>query len=377
MGAFTPYLWKLAKVFLDPHTANKVVLLEGGGRPASLGDWVPEASTPSLFRPKDRAAGETGGSGGGGSGGTGAAAPPAPEPALLPLLGADAPVTVPRASPTAAPSPFAAPLAAPFAAPLAAPSPLAAPAVSDSPRAASAQSNPVPAPAPPSALAPPWLADHDRLAPLPPSVAAFLALDAARRGEHLVALLVDARSSRAPRPFAPHAALLAALPTAREAGEALLTLPTASAAGCLVELRLMGDYRDVAGAMGKGASAAVEQELKNGALASVSKALLAAKGLPKDAGLRLVGCRDPDSVGQLLQGLALPHAAALVSEMHRRGGGYGSYNGHGGYGGGDGGGAGGGGGGGGFEGNAAGLVLSKLTASRPSAAAAILAQVKC
>jgi hypothetical protein len=52
VGPFTPYLWSLVKPFLDPRTAEKVVLLTGGSQPPDLAQYIPETSTPLRWLPK-------------------------------------------------------------------------------------------------------------------------------------------------------------------------------------------------------------------------------------------------------------------------------------------------------------------------------------
>lgn len=51
VGPFTPYLWGMVKPFLDPRTAEKVVLLTGGSQPPDLSKYIPETSTPLRWLP--------------------------------------------------------------------------------------------------------------------------------------------------------------------------------------------------------------------------------------------------------------------------------------------------------------------------------------
>mmetsp|Transcript_38328 Transcript_38328/g.75652 ORF Transcript_38328/g.75652 Transcript_38328/m.75652 type:complete len:350 (+) Transcript_38328:137-1186(+) len=67
VGGFTPYLWRAAKVFLDPVTADKVVLMQG--RDPELAAFIPVENTPSRFLPNEMKHGK-----------------PENEPALLPIL---------------------------------------------------------------------------------------------------------------------------------------------------------------------------------------------------------------------------------------------------------------------------------------------------
>jgi hypothetical protein len=50
-GPLTPFLWRTASVFLDPATAEKVVLLQG--RDPHLTTYVPVKNTPSRFLPEE------------------------------------------------------------------------------------------------------------------------------------------------------------------------------------------------------------------------------------------------------------------------------------------------------------------------------------
>ena len=53
VGSWTPALWRMARVFLDPRTADKVVLLPGGTRPPELPEHIPVDSIPAQFLTKE------------------------------------------------------------------------------------------------------------------------------------------------------------------------------------------------------------------------------------------------------------------------------------------------------------------------------------
>jgi len=109
------------------------------------------------------------------------------------------------------------------------------------------------------------------------------------------------------------------------AAATLEALPTAEAAALLVELRLRGDYTDVLGAMGTAGATALRAELAGGGKTKAhpwfSLTRASNKHLKSQPGLtasRLVACLSPAAVAAWLHTIAVPSAAKVLLEFHRR-----------------------------------------------------------